>query len=85
VSVRCIKSKIQSVFVWLASTMGFIFSKPDNKKTDNKPKKAADSHIDAHDKAVYELKVQRDRLNKYIANVITPFALSWRCLNVWVE
>jgi hypothetical protein len=41
-----------------------IFSSREKRKP-SKP----DARIDQHDKAVYDLKVQRDRLNKYIANV----------------
>jgi hypothetical protein len=50
-----------------------IFSSKGNRSSGGgggkKKVKAADAHIDQHDKAVYDLKIQRDRLNKYIANV----------------
>ncbi len=48
--------------------MGIFSSKGSSAKHQKAQK--PDAHIDQHDKAVYDLKVQRDRLNKYIAHVI---------------
>lgn len=54
---------VHGVFVFQGGQPGTI------KKGHKTVQKKADAHIEDHDRAVHELKVQRDRLNKYIANV----------------